>query len=274
MRDYKKLGHQAPKKWRINDHFNYVYIAGDLHYCYSHDFVYNEIEEERKLYNAEPCFYTDARYQAGAHNYFKDCYLYHSRHRWGKKYSLSLKACMRIVEQCRNIPVGTIVEFQRDWYYTSKKSGRPINMNYYYKVREENRFDPQYEINAKRFSRDFDTDEWAQELTAELRANGFIVGVSKGNPDFISGMLATAAAYSGQQMDVKDNEGQIATAYGHGMIVGFSTANNDFRGYSNGCDSVLFDYFQEFDKWSRCLEISKKLSPKEIVEELLKPREE
>jgi hypothetical protein len=57
------------------------------------------------------------------------------------------------------------------------------------------------------------------------------------------------------------------------MIIGFSTGRNNFMGYSCGCDSVLFDYFQEFDKWSGCNEINKDLSPKEIVEELLKPRE-
>jgi hypothetical protein len=45
-------------------------------------------------------------------------------------------------------------------------------------------------------------------------------------------------------------------------------------GYSNGCDNVLFDYFGEFDKWSRCNEISKDLSPKEIVRELLKPKKD
>jgi len=270
----EKLGHQAPKGYVFNRYFNYIEISGDLHYCESHDFVFNEVEEERKLHNAEPCFYTDARYGGGRHNFFKNCYLIFTRHNWGKKYSLTLKTCMRIIKHCRNIPVGTIVDFRMDWYYSGKKSKRPISMGYKYKVRNENLFDPKYEINGKSYSRNFE-DVWAKELTEELRANGFIVSVSKGNPNFIMGMLATATEYTtGKREGDVDEEGQIATAYGHGMRIGFSTGNNTFQGYSNGRKEVLFDYFQEFNKWSRCYGIDKSLTPKEIVTELLKPRED
>jgi hypothetical protein len=181
---------------------------------------------------------------------------------------------VRVVEQCRNIPVGTIVDFKHDWYYTSKKSGKVIPMDYRYKVKKENNFDPKYQINGKSYSRNFIDDKWAQELTEELRANGFIVSVSEGNPDFIFGMLNTASQYaSGKPIEVQDDGGQIATAYGHGMKIGFSSGEYSYRGYSNGCKHVLFDYFQEFNKWSQCYEIEKSLTPKEIVTELLKPRE-
>lgn len=259
-----KIGHQAPKRYRYNRYFNYITIRGDLHYCQSHDFVYNCEEEERKLYNAEPCHYTDYRYGGSRHNYYKDCHLYFSRSKWGGKYELSLKACMRKVRQCRNIPVGTIVEFTHDWYFAGKK----IDMNYRFKVRKENIFDPKYEINAPRYFRNFDNDKWAQELTNELRANGFIVGID-GNTNFLSNMVSTAAAYTGKIIEPNEEEGQTAIAYGHGMIIGFSTGRNNFMGYSNGCDSVLFDFYGEFDKWSRCGEIPKNLSPKEIVINLL-----
>ena len=268
-----KLGHQAPKGYVFNRYFHRIEIEGDLHYCASHDFVYDSVEEDRKLHNGEACYHTDARYWDGKHNYYKNCALYWVRSFWGKKYELSLKACMRFVEQCRNIPVGTIVRFEHDWYYTSKKSKKPIRSDYYYKVRKENRFDPQYEINGKSWSRDFHSDEWAQELTAELRANGFLVSVSKGNPDFIFGMLNTASKYAGGKViENRDDGGQIATAYGHGMRIGFSTGKDTYRGYGDGVDNVLFDYFQEFNKWSQCYHISKSLSPKEIVEELLKSK--
>lgn len=274
-REYKKLGHQAPKGYRLNDHFNYVFISGDLHYCASHDFVFNEVEEERKLYYAQPCYYTDKRYLSGRHNYYKDTYLYHSRHRWGKKYELSVKACIRMVEQCRNIPVGTIVEFRRDWYYTSKKSGRPINVDYYYKVRKENNFNPQYEINMARYSRNFDNCSYSQEITEALRENGFIVGVSKGNPDFIMGMIATAQEYSGQERTAdKEAGGQIATAYGKGIMIGFSSGDNTYRGYSYGIKSILFDFFQEFNKWSQCYEIAKGTPPEEVIKLLNEASEE
>jgi len=140
MKEYNKLGHQAPKGWRINL-FNHITIDGDLHYCQSHDFVYNCEEEERKLYNAEPCYYTDSRYVNGKHNYYKDCYLFFSRTRWFK--GLSLKSCIRRTLKCKNIPIGTVVEFTKDWYFSHKK----INLGYYFKIRKENKFDPKYEIN-------------------------------------------------------------------------------------------------------------------------------
>lgn len=268
----EKLGHQGPKKWRFNRYFHYIMIRGDLHYCWSHDFVYNEVEEERKHYNAEPCFYTDWRYAAGKHNYFKDCYLHSVRSKWGKKYELSLKACMRVVNQCRNIPVGTIVDFQHDWYYTTKKN-KVIPMSYKFKVRKENCFDPKYEINSLGYSRNFIDCERSQKLTEALRANGFIVFVSEGNPDFIMSMIGTAQQYAtGQRNADREAGGQIATAYGHGMKIGFSSGDNTYQGYSYGVKSILFDYFGEFNKWSQCHEIDKDTAPDEVIKLLLKPR--
>ena len=275
MKDYKKLGHQAPRGYVFNRYFNYVYIKGDLHYCASHDFVYDCVEEERKLYYGKPCYYTDARYLDGRGNFYKDCYLYQSRAKWGAKYTLSLKACMRIVEQCRNIPVGTVVEFNRDWYYTKKNSNRPIPMSYYYKVRKENVFDPKYEINMKGYSRDFQNCTYSQELTEALRENGFIVRVSEGNPDFLMGMIATAQEYTGQERTAdKEAGGQIATAYGKGIMLGFSSGDNTYRGYSYGVKSLLFDFFQEFNKWSQCHEIEKGTSPEEVIKLLNEASEE
>jgi hypothetical protein len=179
---------------------------------------------------------------------------------------------MRVVNQTRNIPVGTIVEFRHDWYYTTKKN-KVIPMSYRFKVRKENCFDPQYEINMATYSRNFDNCERSQKLTEALRANGFIVGVSKGNPDFLMGMIATAQEYTSGQRDAdQEAGGQIATAYGHGMMIGFSSGDNTYRGYSYGVKSILFDYFQEFNKWSQCHEISKELPADEVVKRLLKPR--
>lgn len=268
----KKLGHQAPRLWRFNRYFHNIIIRGDLHYCYSHNFMFNCVEEERKLYNGEPCFYTDWRYTAGKYNYYKDCYLHFVRSEWGNRYELSLKACMRVVNQTRNIPVGTIVDFNHDWYHTTKKN-KVIPMSYRFKVRKENVFDPQYEINLPNYSRNFIDCERSQKLTEVLRANGFIVGVSKGNPDFIMGMIGAVQEYTNGQRDA-DQEvgGQIATAYGHGMMIGFSSADNTYQGYSYGRKNILFDYFGEFDKWSQCHEIDKKCTPEEIIKRLLEPR--
>lgn len=254
----KRLGHQAPKKWRVN-RFNSVEIDGDLHYCYSHNFVYNSKEEERKLYNAEPCYYTDGRFTDTMHNYYKNTYLY-----WTRWFSISLKACIRRTLQTKNIPVGTIVDFNKSWNYRGKKIGN----GYRFKIKKENPLDVEFEINKAGYSRNFINCSKSQSLTDNLRKNGFIVFVSKGNPNFISSMISTAAAYTGKKSGTLEEDGQIATAYGHGRIIGFSSGENSFRGYSNGCENILYDFYGEFNKWSQCIEIHKSTPIKDIIKEL------
>ena len=259
----EKLGHQAPKRWRYNRYFNYINISGDLHYCYSHDFVYDDVEEDRKLYNGEPCYHTDGRYISYKHNYYKECYLYWTRSKWNM--DISLKSCIRRTLQCKNIPIGTIVKFSHDWYFRNKK----IDMSYHFKVKKENSFDPKYEINLAKFSRNFDNCERSQKLTDALRANGFIVGVSKGNPDFLMGMVASAQEYStGVRGEDKEDGGQIATAYGHGRMIGFSSGENSYRGYGYGCENILYDFFGEFNKWSQCIEIHKTTPIDDVIKQL------
>jgi hypothetical protein len=259
MKNNIKLGHQAPKGWRINK-FNSIEINGDLHYCVSHNFVYDCEEEERKLYNAEPCYYTDNRFIDGLHNYFKNTHLY-----WTRWYDISLKACIRRTLQVKNIPVGTIVDFNKSWYYPKKN----IDNSYKFKIKKSNPLDIKYEINMPKYKRNFENREFSQKLTEALRANGFIVGISKGNPNFISSMISTAAAYTGQIIEEQEENGQIAVAYGHGRIIGFSTGENNFRGYSNGCENILYDFYGEFNKWSQCIEIHKSTPIDEIIEELI-----
>jgi len=265
-----KVGHQAPKYWRYNRYFNYINIRGDLHYCWSHDFVFNEVEEKRKLYNAEPCYFTDGRYGDSRYNFYKECYLFHTRREWNL--DISLKSCIRKTLKCRNIPVGTIVDFTHDWYIQNK-NGNVIPMRYKFKVRKENRFDPEYEINLVKYTRNFDNCERSQKLTEVLRANGFIVGVSKGNPDFIMGMIANASEYTtGIRGDDREEGGQIAVAYGHGRMIGFSSEENNFRGYSQGCEWILYEFFGEFNKWSQCIEIHKTTPIDDIIKELTDDR--
>lgn len=63
-------------------------------------------------------------------------------------------------------------------------------------------------------------------------------------------------------------DGEIAIAHGYGKQIGFSSFNNDFQGYSNGCDNILWDSFGQFNKWSSCIEISKNTPINDIIKEL------
>lgn len=259
MKNKIKLGHQAPKHWRVNK-FNSIEIEGDLHYCFSHNFVYNCEEEERKLYNAEPCYYTDGRFVDTIHNYFHNTYLY-----WTRYHNISLKSCIRRTLQTKNIPVGTIVEFKKSWYYPK----RNIDNSYKFKIKKFNPLDIDYEINLPEYKRNFNNCEFSQKLTDALRANGFIVGVSKGNPNFISSMISAAATYTGKVIEEQEENGQIAVAYGHGKKIGFSSGKNNFMGYNNGCENILYDFYGEFNKWSQCIEIHKSTPIDKIINELI-----
>lgn len=260
-----KKGYQAPKGWRINK-FNFIEIKGDFHYCASHNFLYNSELEKEKLYNAQPCFYTDRRFFDGRHNFFGETYLRWKRY---EKNATSLKSCIRKTLHCRNIPIGTIVKFKSDWYYSGKK----VNPSYNFKIKKENKFEVKYEINLPGYSRNFTTCEFSKNLVDALRANGFIVDVHSSNPNFLSSIIGTAAAYTGQEHEVVEEEGETAIAYGYGKKIGISSSNSTLYGYSYACENILWDHFGEFDKWSRCNEIPKTTPIDQIVEILKKEKE-
>ena len=70
-------------------------------------------------------------------------------------------------------------------------------------------------------------------------------------------MIKNAAAMTGQTTDDIDGdvEGEIATAYGYGKKIGFSSGQSSYRGYYNGQDNILWDWYGEFNKWNKCCEI-------------------
>lgn len=261
-----KLGHQAPCGSR-QTRFSSIEISGDLHYCASHDFVYDNEEESRKLHDGLPCYYTDDRFYDGPHNYYKNAHLF-----WQRFHPISLKACIRRTMKCRGIPAGTIVNFNTSWHYTDKK----VDTSYHFKARKDNPFDVKYEVTAQEFSTNFNTCEFSEKLTDALRDYGFLVSV-RNNSNFIMGMVKTAAAHNGRSSDLDDAEpGEIAVAYGYGKKIGFSSRDNDFMGYIDGRDNILYDFFGHFDKWSRCCQIKKTATVEAIVERLTedKPPEE
>lgn len=261
IKENYKLGHQAPKNWRRNE-CNSIEIEGDLRYCISHNFVYNSDDEEKKLYNGEACYYTDSRFVSTFHNYYKNTYLF-----WQRFNPISIKAAIRRIRKCKGIPVGTIVQLNKSYYHPGKK----INNSYLFKIRKENPIDIKFEINYPSYSDNFSTCERSKALVDALRANGFIVSVRKENENFLSSLVATAAAATGQEIEVSKEDGEVAIAYGHGKKIGFSSYDNTLFGYSYGVESILWDRFGEFDKWSRCNEIPKTTSVEEIIEILTTP---
>ena len=262
-----KLGYEAPKGLRVNSNFMYIEVK-DMHYCYSHDFWFNKEEQDRLLHTGKPCFYTDGYVEGNHNSYGEGCMI------WNRRGGFTLKKAFRLLKRTRNLPVGTIVEIGHNCVGKHKKSKKAYGLGYKFKVKKENKFDPQYEVMRPSFFENFNTDQKSKDLTNLLRANGFLVSVNNKNPNFISGMIATASAAIGKSADVSDEGGEIAVAYGHGLRVGFSSNKSSYRGYSNGCENVLFDKWDEFNKWSQCYQISKEKTNEEILEILLNVKNE
>ena len=265
--DFRKRGYRCAKAWRPR-HFGLIHIDGDLHFCSDGNFVYNAETEKDKLYMAQPCIYTDTRFDTEkGMNYYHSTYVYFSRRNfdklrrqseWGKpnrtprdwgELPITLKSCIRKVRGIKGIPKGTAIEFANHWYYPKSDN---IPAYVYIHNGKDADFIPDYQVNDDCYKARFTSDEWANELTDKLREAGFLVQVWNENPGFIYG----------------EGEGEIAVAYGFNKKIGFSTGKNDFRGYSNGCESVLYDYRNYFDKWSKALGIKKTTPIDEIVRQL------
>jgi len=258
MRNNNKIGHLAPKGYRVNL-FNSIEIEGDYHYCQSHNFIFNSVVEYQKLHLGLPCYYTDKRFRSSRYNFYKNCKIY-----WTRFKDISLKSSIRRTLNCYNIPVGTIVHFDKSWSFSGKKFSTSFN----FKIRKENKIDIQYEVSKDGYFNNFSNCDFSKQLTEELRKNGFLVYVEK-NESFLGNMINSAISLSGGDLMDTEIEGDVAIAYGHNKIIGFSSFKNDLYGYSNGCDNILWDVYGEFDKWSRCNEISKNTSIEEIVEILI-----
>ena len=213
-----------------------------LKFCKSHSFIFSEEDEKRKLSNAEPCFYTDDKYSGES-----------SRIGIGKrnKKTKSLKTAIRHCNKYKEyLPKGVIFNILNK-NYLIKKSGKTQSLHVEYKPKSDSKVFNDYEITqTTELINNFNNDEKLNELVTVMRNLGFLVYVSENT-------------YEGNTQ---------ALAYGHNKMIGFSELNTRYNDYYNGKDYILWDNFDEFNKWSTAEEISKDLSINEIIE-LLIPQE-
>lgn len=262
-----RSGFQTTPEYRAKK-FNSIEISGDLHFCSSHGFVYNKEDEEKKLYDGLPCYYTDSRFEDGI-NFYKNCYLYWERKRKKtvkgykenrkkrdkRRKAISLKSCIRRVRKIKGIPKGTVIKFNVGWYYT----GRKANPSFTYIERRNERYTPDYQINNPEYFNNFEDDDRAKEIVNSMRDNGFLVKVLRKNPNRLIG----------------DEEGQACVAFGYGKKIGFASQNHPLFGYYDTIGLISYDYYGEFNKWSQCsYAIEKDQTTETIIEELKSLRDD
>lgn len=269
-----KLGYQCPKNNR-NRLFREIHIDTNIEaeyfkellYCESHNFVYDFNTENYNLQNGLPCIFTDSRYKESVRG---NCIL-DERRAFPKHLNikdnkpLSLKACIRKTLKCRNIPVGYIVTFQNA-YHSKKKT----NFDYYFKIRKENNFNPNYQINKPEYFDNFTDCEFSIKLVNELRANGFIVGVHK-ESSFVIDEITKEKIHVSKVENIKSKiKNEYALAYGHNKAIAFSTHDDNlFDWYSNGRKNILWSFYGCHNKWSDANEFPKKEGIEAIINELV-----
>lgn len=209
-------------------------------YCTNHHFIFNIEVEKQKLYNGNRCIYTDSRFV-----------IEHNVGKFFKRSNGSLEACIRWAKRLGNVPIGTCIEFGKRYYDPSGE----VDYGYTFIVKKYNEMKFDFEINRHEYFLNFDkyATEKERNLLFQLRQMGFIVGIYANDEDV---------------------QGHDVIGYGHGKIVGFSTGKYNFQSYPDGFDSVLWDHFGEFDKWSRCNKIPKTTKNEEIIDILINNKNE
>lgn len=240
---YLRLGHQAPKLWRVNE-CNEILLPDNLLYDSRYNFVYDKNVETYKLYSGQACYYTDARFTKDKRDLIQWNNIYFKR----RKY-ISIKAAIRRTLECKGIPKGTLVVFRKGYYYPKKR----INNEFLFKIRQENPLGMKYEVSNPSFFNNFTSCSKSKELVDLLRTNGFLVKVS----EFEEG--------DGKKVET-------AVAYGHKKIVGFSelSKKEPLFDYCWGNDNLLWNKYGEFCKWSKCKPIPKSSSVEDVLNVLLK----
>lgn len=226
-----KFGHQAPKGWRVNK-CNEIELPLNLVYNPTHNLVYDKKEENRKLYSAQPCVYTDAWF---------DTEFEHNKLHHLKQEPISIKTAIRKTLRCKGIPKGTIVQFSKFYYFP----GYDIDNSYLFKVTKENPNNIQYQVSDPSFFNNFTTCQKSYKLVSALRDKGFLVKV------------------------ITKKGVEMAFGYGYGKMVGFSGGSEPDGYYGLSSSSILWCNYGEFDKWSHCNAIPKFTSSEDILGVLL-----
>lgn len=260
----KQYGFQFKRKnsWKYLGHkFNKIDVS-DAAYCDSHNFLFDSDAEERKLYNAQPCHYTDSRYYSSPFtNSYGGCTIL-----WSRLVDKPLKYLLNVIKEVRNAS-GYDFVIESDYYV--KGAG-----HFKYIVKgSDNKFDPEYRIDESWKTGNFSCDPKAAALVDRLRAEGFIVEMKK-NQGFLTTMLNTALAVTGKEPIENPPVEECCIAYGYGKKIGFSSNKASLFGYSYGEDNILYDYYGYFAKWSRCEQIPKDTDSEEIIKILKSERDE
>lgn len=229
-----KLRHISSKGTRKNyGWMPYVIQYGySIGYSKSHKIIFNKTEQENLLAQGKACIYTDNRFYD-----FSD-YI---------NLGVTTKTVKRNASKLVNMS-GDDVNFDisNRYCWVNHKTGTKQYPELQLKITLTQDL-PEFEKHYGNI--DLLTDPKIIELAHALKENGFFFRIHK-NTGFLIG---------------EPIDDYIIMAYGENKMIGISEFNHSFRGYGYGCDNILWDFYADFDKWSRCFEIPKTNHTNKII---------
>lgn len=233
-----KVKFHIPKHGRFTRYFRWMQPSEQLDISVTKNgYIYNRHEQEKLLHYGKPCIYTDSRFNIDS---------------FGIIHAKTLKAAIRKCRKLVNLTDKPVEFYLLNKYGPARRNGTSFDVTLKSKPSKKV---IEFINDDKAPDLSLLTDTKVKEITQALLDNGFFVNIYK-NTCFLVG-----TEIGGCQI----------TAYGHGRRVGISEFDNTFRGYGNGKSEILWDYYDQFDKWSRCNEISKNTDIKDIINELTEP---
>lgn len=217
-------------------------VYGSLFFAKKGKIVFDSFEQRKLLAQGLPCIYTDTRF-----GNFDTCYFA------GKRKKTIIRNMNKFTSLYKiNVPIlfqNKYVRFKGLQYTVKPNTCDVVFKN-----------DMNIDVNILK-------DEWLKNIASDFLNNGFTV-LHKPNNQYV---------YNDEndyKKGYKTIKSDAIIAYGHGKRIGVSSKGEDLFGYSCGSENILVEYDINFDKWSKCWEVSKEKSNSDIIKEIIKLEDE
>ena len=224
-------------------------------------------------FEGKPCIFTDDDYELFNNNYYENhgFYLPGGRRKPGTLGSAIKK--IRKMEQV--FPTGTVLKLVNKSYYKDDNTGQTASLDLEYKTtRKFQGYQETFSVSKQSYLSEIPDDNIVREFVKQMRENGFLVQVTDNeqycDADHPDAYDSLAEYHMPSPSWMRPSFAAYFT--GHGIEGGISYPGETLFGYTNGINNVLFDYKDEFNKWSRCYELKKPTNTEEVnrlVQELV-----
>jgi hypothetical protein len=199
-------------------------------------------EQEELLYNGKPCIYTDNNYSTEYNEYNYNINI------TKKRSGVSLKTVMRKINKYKNLTNETILLKIRNANYFPRLK---MDLGVIFKMKPTNDI---VTFNKSKIFTDTSIikDGKIKEIIDILIKLDFNIFKEEFDENYDGTVI-------------KD----IFVVYGANRKIGITQFDDTIYGYTDAMENILYDDYDEFDKWSRCKKIPKSNSVNDIINEII-----